>query len=118
MGHSIIPYNIVSNLQFSQFAYDTRVDSDDRNPKDNILTSRLTFTKFCPDGIVVSTDRPLDIHIYEDLSGLASTVKITLEGFRSFVVDADPYPPILPSGNGSMLMEGDLDLDDIPDVDN
>lgn len=86
--------NITSNGHFAHESYDLTIFSDGKNPKGNMLTSRLTFTRFSPSGLYINNERALQFYIQDDMTGLTSIsqINVTIQGLKR--VNNDLIEPI------------------------
>lgn len=81
----ILPHPIRTNGEFSETAYDVRIDTDATGTKINQLTARLSFTKFTKDevGLKIDAWRNLFLVVQDNLSGSSnSKIIATVEGWR------------------------------------
>jgi len=78
--------NITSNSHFAHESFDIQILSDDKNPKNNMLSSRLTFTKFVTDGLYINNKRSLQFYIQDDMtSGTLTSISkfnVTVMGLK------------------------------------
>lgn len=76
--------NLTANSDFAHESYDLTIFSDGKNPKGNMLTSRLTFTKFTTNGLYINNERALQFYIQDDLSSMTSVsnFNVTVQGLK------------------------------------
>lgn len=93
--------NITANSHFAHDSYDLTILSDDKNPKDNMLISRLSFSKFTDEGLYINNARQLQFYIQDDMtSGTLTSISmfnVTVQGFKrinnDFIKPFDLYYP-------------------------
>ncbi len=76
----LTPTAITSNSMWGMYAYD--VDVKPWGVGDEILLARWTFSKFIPDGLVLTDGEKLVATVNDDLSGLGD-FRLTAEGYTS-----------------------------------
>lgn len=77
----LLPVTIKHNHDFSRYAYDTRVDSDDTAPQINSLVSRFSFFKFVKGGLKMGGKNNFEVLVQDDLSSSDnSEICLMLEG--------------------------------------
>ena len=87
-GNALLDDPIVANTDFFKYGYDVNILTDGRSPKRNILSSRWTFSKSTPAGIVKLGDVADDFYIIvsDDLRPVTLTtlleLKVTLQGYQ------------------------------------
>lgn len=86
-----------TNDDFNYFD-DVRITNDTSNPVVRHLTATIDVSKSCPDGMVIDLKRRFFVIVDDDLSASANdSIKVTVKGYRSFVVDPQAYPPLVSS---------------------
>jgi len=86
-GTSMLDNPIKAHADFFKNGYDVSVQQDSRVPKDNILSSRWTFAKSAPKGVVERSATGSDIafHVQDDLRTATITTlvafRVTLQGW-------------------------------------
>lgn len=81
----LLPSPIKTNNGFSDYSYDTRIDSDATAVKLRHLVSRLSFFKFTKGvkGLFIDSEKRFSIKVQDDLSGSSnSVIKCMVEGWR------------------------------------
>ena len=69
---------------FSHTSYDLTISTDDKNPKDNHLVSRLSFDKFIPGGLDVRDNQNLTFAIRDEINASVCDVfLVTIEGYHA-----------------------------------
>lgn len=75
--------SITSIGDFGTASYDVRIDSDSRNPKENHLYSRLSFTRF------IDTDTGLNVHSFDlqfrvrdNITAACDDFFVLIEGYK------------------------------------
>lgn len=86
-GSSLNGY--VKNIHdFSHWAYDLRIDSDDRVPKSNHLVSRLSFFKMSPPyGLKIKDGHTFSVVINDNIPSYCDDFAVTVQGFK--IVEKD-----------------------------
>ena len=83
-----MPIKTLNDL--SHMSYDLRIDSDDKNPKDNHVVGRLSFFKFVPPyGLKMKEGHTFQAKINDDLSAVGSVFILTVEGFKDINYEPD-----------------------------
>lgn len=81
-----VPLNgIISNIHhFAHTAYDLSISTDDKNPVDNHLSSRLSFDKFIPGGLDVRDNQNLTFAIQDEINASVCDVfEVTIQGYHT-----------------------------------
>lgn len=68
---------------FAHVAFDSEIVTDDKNPKDNHLTSRLSFFKFVPEGLRMGDNRNLTFTIEDDMTAAGDLFVVIIEGYKT-----------------------------------
>lgn len=69
--------------EFAHFSYDIDVKTDGKNPVDNHLSSRLSFFKFVPAGLLIAGARNITFTVADDLTGAGDLFNVILEGYKA-----------------------------------
>lgn len=76
---------LLNHHDFAHISYDMEIQSDDKNPKDNHLASRLSFWKFVPGGLDVQNGQVLTFAVRDDLTAV-DAFAVFIEGY--FIPDS------------------------------
>lgn len=68
---------------FAHVAFDSAIVTDDKNPKDNHLTSRLSFFKFIPEGLRMGNNRNLTFTVEDDMTAAGDLFVVIIEGYKT-----------------------------------
>jgi len=74
-------FTIKKNVDFCLLAFDHNPLSETPGAITRVLTTRLTFEKFSPEGLDLRTPNVFKIITQDDLSGIGIEIKIALEGW-------------------------------------
>lgn len=80
----ILPMGLISLNEFSDIAYDCRIDSDAQATPQHHMICRLSFFKIVghSNGIWIGPNRQLSIEVQDDLSGTSNNkIHATFEGW-------------------------------------
>lgn len=82
---------ITAIKDFGSVSYDVRIDSDDKNPKDNHLYSRLSFWKFVDavDGLNIH-DFTLQFRVRDNITAACDNFFVLVEGYKLVSPAGDP----------------------------
>lgn len=77
--------SIKSNSDFHTWGYDVVAQSDEKSPKNRVISSRWTFSKSVPNGLGMWDGETFGIQINDDISALATVAKfnVAVEGWRT-----------------------------------
>lgn len=80
---SLLPFNITNIHEFGHASYDFNVFRDEKNPKDNHITSRYSFNKFVPPGLFMP-GHTFTVIVQDNITAAANDIDmfdLTLEGY-------------------------------------
>jgi len=72
---------IVSLHCFAAIAYDMQINSDDKNPVENHLVTRLSFFKFTPEGLDVR-DMALTFTVQDNITAHCTAFFVCVQGYK------------------------------------
>ncbi len=112
--------NITRNGDFSHWAFDIIYQQDEKNPKANVVTSRLSFNKFTEGGecLDISDGRDLEMTIGDNMTNSTfadvTEFSVTFEGYFDLGLGAGETPVLLANVAGAIGGLGDFAIDISP----